>query len=112
MYINKLDDIVDECNNTYHRIINKKPIDVKDNTYTDFGKKLTIEILNLKLVIMLEFLNTKLFGKGYTPNWSEEVFVISTIKNTVPGTYVTNDLNGDKIIGTFYTEELQKTNQK
>ena len=57
---------------------------------------------------MLEFLNTKLFAKGYTPNWSEEGFVISKIKNTVPWTYVTNDLNGDKIIGTFYTEELQR----
>ena len=45
------------------------------------------------------------------PNWSE-VFVISKIKNTVPSTYVINDLNGEEIIGTFYEKELQKTNQK
>ena len=46
------------------------------------------------------------------PNWSEEVFIISKIKNTVPWTYVINDLNGEEIIGTFYKKELQKTNQK
>ena len=46
------------------------------------------------------------------PNWSEEIFIISKIKNTVPWTYVTNDLNGEEIIGTFYEKELQKTNQK
>ena len=62
---------------------------------------------------MLEFLNTKnIFVKGYTPNWSEEVFVISKIKNTVPLTYVINDLNGEEIIVTFYEKELKKTNQK
>ena len=52
VYINKLDDIVDEYNNTYHRKIKMKPVDVKDNTYIDFKKKLMIKILNLRLVIM------------------------------------------------------------
>ena len=46
------------------------------------------------------------------PNYSEEVLVVSKIKNTVPLTYVINDLNGEKIIETFYEKELQKTNQK
>ena len=54
----------------------------------------------------------KLFAKGYTPNWSEEVFVIKKVKNTVPWTYVINDLNGEEIIGTFYEKELQKTKQQ
>ena len=53
-----------------------------------------------------------IFAKGYTPNWSEEVFVIKKLKNRVPWTYVNNDLNGEKIIGTFYEKELQKTNQQ
>ena len=53
-----------------------------------------------------------IFPKGYTPNWSEEVFVIKEIKNTVPWTYVINDLNGEEIIGTFHENELQKTNQQ
>ena len=74
---------------------------------------LMIKILNLKLVIILQYQNTKnIFAKGYTPNWSEEVFVIKKVKNTVPWTYVINDLNGEEIIGTFYEKELQKTNQK
>ena len=46
------------------------------------------------------------------PIWSEDVFVISKIKNTVPWTYVINDLIGEEIIEIFYEKELQKTNQK
>ena len=53
-----------------------------------------------------------IFAKGYTPNWSEEVFVISKIKNTVSWTYAIRDLNREKIVWTFYEKELQKTNQK
>ena len=46
------------------------------------------------------------------PNWSEEVFIIKKIKSTVPWTYALNDLNDEEIIGTFYENELQKTDQK
>ena len=69
------------------------------------------KILDFKLMIMLEYRKAKnFFTKGYT--WSEEVFVISKIENTVPQTNVINDLNGEELIGTFYEKELQKTNQK
>ena len=50
--------------------------------------------------------------KGYTPNWSKEVFVIQEVKNTVPWTHAVNDFNGKEIIGTFYEKPLRKTNQK
>ena len=53
-----------------------------------------------------------IFAKGYMPNWSEEVFVIKKVKNTVPWTYAINNLNGEEITGTFYEKELPKTNQK
>ena len=53
-----------------------------------------------------------IFANGYAPNWSEKVFVVSKIKNTVPWTYVINDLNGEEITGSFYEKELQKTSQK
>ena len=53
-----------------------------------------------------------IFAKGYTPSWSEEVFVIKKVKDTVPLSYVMNDLNGDEIIGTFYEKKLQTTNQQ
>ena len=52
------------------------------------------------------------FAKRYTPNSSEEVFVINKIKNTLPLTYVINDLNGKEITGSFYVKKLQKTSQK
>ena len=53
-----------------------------------------------------------IFAKGYTQNWSEEIFIIIKIKNTVPWTYVISDLNGERIDGIFYEKELQKTNQQ
>ena len=46
------------------------------------------------------------------PHWSEEILIINKIKNTVPWTYVINDLNSEEITGTFYENELQKTDQK
>ena len=46
------------------------------------------------------------------PNWSEEIFIIKKIKNTVPWKYVINDLNGEEIIGTSYENQLQDTKQK
>ena len=62
---------------------------------------------------MLEYRNN-VFGKGYLPNWSEDVFVIGKIKNTVPRTYVIRDLKDKEVVGTLYKKELQekKKNQK
>ena len=99
MYIDKLDDIVNEYNNTYHRTIRMKPIDVGKEVNLILVKKLMIKILNFKLAIMLEYQNTKTF---LLKDWSEEVFVMSKIKNTVPWTYVINDFNGKEIVGMFY----------
>ena len=113
VYIDKLDDIVNECNNTYQRTIKMKPVYVKDNTYIDFEKEVNNKDPKFKIgdhVIISKYKNN--FAKGYTPNWSEEVFIVSKIKNTVPWTYVINDLNGEEITGTFYKKELQRTNQK
>ena len=49
--------IVNEYNNTCHRTIKMKPVDLKNNAYIDFGKKVKDKILNSKLVIMLEYQN-------------------------------------------------------
>ena len=113
VYIDKLDDIVDEYNNTYHTTIKMKPADVKDNTYINADKEINNKDPKLKVgdhVRMSKYKN--IFAKGYMPNWSEEVFVIKKVKNTVPWTYVINDLNGEEISGIFYEKELQKTNQE
>ena len=110
--IDNLDNIVNEYNNTYHRTIKMKPIDVKDNTYINFEKEVNKDP-KFKIGDHVRISKYKnIFAKGYIPNWSEEVFVINKIKNTVLWTYIINDLNGEEIIGTFYEKELQKTNQK
>ena len=113
MYIDKLDDIVNEYNNTYHRTIKMKPVDVKDNTYIDFKKEVNDKDPKFKVGDHVRISKYKIiFAKGYTPNCSEEVFVIKKVKNTVPLTYCICDLNGKKMIATFYEKELQKANQK
>ena len=62
IYIGKLDDIVNKYNNTYYGTIKMKPVDVKSNTYIlTLVKTLIVKILNLKLVIMLEYHNIKMF---------------------------------------------------
>ena len=74
MYIDKLDDIVHKHNDKKHRTIKMKPIDVKDNTYIDFNKEVKSKFKVGDHVRISKYKN--LFAKGYTPNWSEEVFVI------------------------------------
>ena len=90
-----------------------KPIDVKDNTSIDSKKDVNDKDPKLKVGDHVRISKYKnIFAKGYTPNWPEEVFIISKIKNTVPWTYVINGLNDEEITGTFYEKELQKTNQQ
>ena len=85
VYIDKLDSIVHKCNNKKHRTIKMKPIDVKDNTYIDFGKEVNDNDPKFKVGDHVRISKYKnIFGKGYTPNWSEEDFVIKEIKNRVP----------------------------
>ena len=108
VYIDQLDDIVNEYNNAYHITIKMKPIDVKDNTYINTDKETNDKDPKFKVGDRARISK----AKGYTPNLSEEIFVIKKVKNTVPWTYVINDLNGEEIMGTFYEKELQKTSQE
>ena len=113
VYINKLDDTVNEYDKTYHRTIKMKPVDIKDITYIDFEKEVNDKDAKFKVGNYVRISKYKdIFAKGYKPNWSEEVFIISKIKNTVPWTYVINDLIDEEISGSFYEKELQKTNEK
>ena len=113
VYIAKLDDIVNEYNNAYHTTIKMKPIDVKDNTYINTDKETNDKDPKFKVGHRVRISKYKnIFAKDYTPNRSEEVFIIKKVKNTVPWTYVINDLNGEEIMGTFYEKELQKPNQE
>ena len=70
-----------------------------------------MKILKIGNIIrILKYKNT--FAKGYVRNWSEEVFALKKVKNTVPWTYVISHLKGEEIVAKFYEKELQKTNGK
>ena len=90
-----------------------KPVDVGDNSFAEYNEESNEKDPKFKVgyhVQMSKFKNV--FAKGYTPNWSEEIFIVKKIKNTIPWTYVISDLNGEEIVGNFYEKELLKTNQK
>ena len=110
VYYDVLDDVVNKYNNTKHSTIKMKTIDVKDN-----NKRVYIDEHNEKdsrfkvgdRGRISKFKN--IFAKGYTPNWSKEIFIVDKINDTVPYTYNLKDLNDEEIIGSFYDRELQKS---
>ena len=107
--VDKLDTIGNEYNNTYYRTIKMKPVDVKDNAYINFDKKVNDKDSTFKFDDSVRISKYKnIFAKGYTPNWSEEAFVIKEVKNAVPWTYVISDLSGGKVIGTFDEKNCKK----
>ena len=113
VYIDLLNDIVNKYNSTIHKTIKMKPIDVMGDSYAEYSKDFNKKGPKFKVNDHVRISKYKnIFAKGYVPNWSEEFFIVNEIKNTVPWTYTISDLNGEKVIGTFYEKELQKTNQK
>ena len=90
-----------------------KPIDVTNDSFLEYNEESNKKDPKFTVGDHVRISKYKnIFAKLYSPNWPKEVFVINKIKNTVPWTYVINDLNGEKIIGRFYEKELQKPNQK
>ena len=105
-YLNKL---VDQCNNTYHHSIDKKPI------YADWSVSIGNIEANPKAsrfkvndrVRITKYEN--IFSKGCTKNWSREIFITDSVLKTNPWTCKIKDLNGEKIIGSFYEKELLRS---
>ena len=123
VYYDVLGDIVKKYNNSNHNTTKMKLVDVKDDSFAEYNVKDDSfaeynEDSNEKdpkfkigdHVMISKYKN--IFAKGYTLNWSEEIFVVKKIKNTVPWTYEINDLNGKEIIGSFYEKELQRLIKK
>ena len=108
-----LDDVVNKYNNTKHSTIKMKPIGVKDN-----NKRVYIDEHNEKdsrfkvgdRVRISKFKN--IFAKGYTPNWSKEIFIVNKINDTVPYTYNIKDLNNEEIIVSFMIENYKRVYYK
>ena len=96
-----------------HNTIKTEPFEVKSSTYINSSKEMNDEDSKFKIGDIVRISKYKnLLAKGSVTNLFQEDFVIKKVKNNVPWTYVISDRNGEKIVGTFYKKELQKTNQK
>ena len=90
-----------------------KPKDITDIKYVEYSEETNNKSPKFKVGDNVRISKYKnIFAKSYTLNWSEDVFVVNKVQNTVPWTYLINDLNGEEIKDSFYEKELQKTNQK
>ena len=109
VYYDVLDDVVNKYNNTKHNTIKMKPIEVGDNkrVYIDEHNEKDSRFKVGDRVRISKFKN--IFAKGYTPNWSREIFIVNKINDTVPYTYNLKYLNDEEIVGSFYDRELQKS---
>ena len=118
IWINDLDKLVNEYNNTYHRSIKMKPIDASKKSNQDIVRN---NLYNFKYTIkkpkfsiddrVRVSLLKNTFEKSYTSNWSQEIFIIDDIKTSNVHYYFLKDLQGEKIDGMFYEQELLKTKQ-
>ena len=118
VWIKDLNKLVKEYINSYHRTIKINPIDASKKSNENIVRKnYNFEITNKKPKfsigdeVRISILKNT-FEKGYTGNWSEEIFIIYDIKTSNVHYYYLKDLNGAKLDGTFYQEELLKTNMK
>ena len=94
VYFDVLDDIVNKYNNTVHRTIKMKPIDVTSDSYAEYNEDSNVTKPKFKVGDHVRISKYKnIFAKGYTQNWSEEVFVVSKIKHAILWTYMISDLN-------------------
>lgn len=111
-----LDDIIKEYNNTKHRTVKMKPVDINFrneelilNSVYNRIKKFTPGRFKKGDYVRISK-EKGIFSKGYLPNWSTEIFKIENVKMTYPVTYELSDLNNNIIRGNFYEQEIQKTN--
>ena len=102
IYHDVLGDIVNKYNNTVQKTIKMKPIDVTNDSFAECNEESNVKDPKFKISDHVRISKYKnIFAKGYAPNWSEEIFIISKINNTVPWTYVLSNMNGEDITGSF-----------
>ena len=114
VYFDVLDDIANKYKNTVYRTIEIRPIDVTSDSYAEYNEDSIKKDPKFKVGDRVRVSKCKSIFKGYTQNESEELFVISKIKNAVPWTYAISDLNGETslVTGSFDEKELQKASQE
>ena len=120
-YIDVLPIMVEKYNNTYHRSIKLTPSDARNPAnYQRIHNALYAKVYARKATVPKFYVGDKVritrkkgtFEKGFTPNWTEEVFTISSVKATKPATYTIKDTLGEPVQGTFYEQELQLSTQE
>ena len=90
-----------------------KPTDVRGDSFAEYNEESNEKDPRFKIANHVRISKyKKIFLKGYTRKWSKEVFGIKKVKNTVPWTYVINDLNGEEVVGSFYVKNCKKIDQK
>ena len=108
-----LDDIVHKYKNRLHRTIKMKPIDVTSDSYAEYNEDSNITRPKFKVGDPVRIWKYKsIFAEGYTQNWSEEVFFVRKIKDTVPWIFVISDLNCEKIAGSFHERNYKNNSQE
>ena len=122
VYFDKIDELLKDYNSSFHRSIQMSPVaasDIKNsnrvfaNLYSgEIYKQVKKPKFRIGDRVRISKYKRKLFDKGFTPNWTEEIFVINEILNTKPVTYRLVDLQGEAVTGSFYEQELQKTTQE
>ena len=113
VYIDKLDDIVNKYNNTYHNTIKMKPVDVKSNTYVDSNKEINNKDPKFKIGDIVRISKyKKFFAKGYTKDWSEEVFLIKKVRTLCHGNMLLMILMEKELLERFTKLNFKKQVKK
>ena len=122
VYWDKIDKLVNDYNNARHSSVKMSPVEAskkknENKVWTNLYGDLTyLKPGKPKFAVgdkvRISKYKRKVFDKGYTPNWTEEIFVIDKILPTKPVTYSIVDLTGEEIKGSFYEQELQKANSR
>jgi transposase InsO family protein len=111
-WIDMLEQLMNDYNNRKHSTIKMSPTKASELTGPIINSKQQLAKPKFKIGDTVRISRVKgLFEKGYLPNWSEQVYKIIKIKQTIPTTYIIADLKGEVIKGSFYEQELQKTDQ-
>ena len=114
-YLKMLPDIINEYNNGYHSSIKMSPVEASKkenegivyyNLYSNFKAIKTKPKFKVGDSVRISKYIRKTFSKGYTPNWTEEIFIISEVLISNPYTYKIRDLQGEEIVGTFMNKNF------
>ena len=122
VYFDKIDELLKNYNSSFHRSVQMSPVaasNIKNsnrvfaNLYSgEIYKQVKKPKFRIGDRVRISKYKRKLFDKGFTPNWTEEIFVINEILNTKPVTYRLVDLQGEAVTESFYEQELQKNTQE